>query len=151
MHETLSQNWGFCFSRVRTFVFVGDSFASFYPLLNFTIRAMKLTRKIVLPMTLSCVGVIIITSLASCSMYKNAGRNNFESNTPGQVHSFSLKSTKDSATTTMSTSDSKTCWQQPANEALWFDTMTEGNEDVSLTVRKINSDEIEACVVDSED
>lgn len=112
---------------------------------------MKLIRKYATFFILSGAGFLIIATLASCSMYKNAGRKNFESNAPGQIQAMTVRSTNNSATKMMSTSDSTTCWQQPANEPLWFDTMGEVDEDVSLTVRKINTDEIEVCSVDSED
>jgi|GEM_PF-2420303 len=98
---------------------------------------MKLTRKF-------AFFTIAAATLVSCSMYSSAGRKNFESNTPGQIHATSLHSTKDFTTKT-STSDSTTCWQQPAGEPLWLDSIAEFDEDVSLAVRKISRDEIEVC------
>lgn len=84
---------------------------------------------------------LLSSSLLACSVYKNQGRKDFESNAPGQVHSFSVTATK-----MTSTSDDTTCWQQPASDPIW-----EVDEQGTLTVRKINSDEIEVCHDNSND
>jgi hypothetical protein len=96
---------------------------------------MKLTGKFILSFTL------LGASMLACSVYKNQGRKNFESNAPGQIQSFSITATK-----TMSTSDDTTCWQQPTSDPLW-----EVDDQGTLTVRKISPDEIEVCHTDSVD
>ncbi|MEZ0391526.1 MAG: hypothetical protein ACAH59_04880 [Pseudobdellovibrionaceae bacterium] len=77
---------------------------------------------------------ILFGILTACSVYESTGRKSFESNAPGQLENASTGVQTKSAPT------SETCWNQPANEALWY------IDQVSpLTIDKINEEEIQVC------
>ena len=78
--------------------------------------------------------IALIPFLSSCSVYTSTGRKGFESKAAqNNVH---VSNARTSAT------EQETCWEQPSNEPLW-----NLEESATMSVTKINEDEIQVCTL----
>lgn len=80
------------------------------------------------------ISLMFAMSTTACSVYTSEGRKAFESQAPEQLD-LSIHSEDEL--------DAFTCWNQPANEALW-----RVETRLAMTVRKISEEQIEVCLIE---
>ncbi len=83
--------------------------------------------------------LFLAITLGACSMYTSTGRKNFENRAPGNL--VNTSSTKTHLNSSPDSVENFECWNQLATEPLWH-----VEDDVPLSVTKINDDEIQVCL-----
>ncbi len=92
--------------------------------------------------------IIIISSclLTSCSVYKSSGRSSFEDKSSTNLPAVSTQAVAENenqwSADEESTEDSDDCWNQPVQDPLWQVADSE-----TMTVKKINSQQIQVCLI----
>jgi hypothetical protein len=85
-----------------------------------------------------CLSLCFLFSLSACQVYRNNGRNLFESSAPGKINPNTGLQIEKNPT------PSQTCWQQFKNDVIWTP-----KKNQNYTVQEVSSELIEVCVDDS--
>lgn len=85
----------------------------------------------------------LLSSLTSCSVYRNKGRDQFEARAAGQVKT-NIGTAAVPTEDVQLREDTASCWIQEANEPLWSTPVGS-----SLEVRRLNESQISVCQVET--